>query len=701
MPPTLPPRHPLSSLLPLLLPSLLLLLLLSSPSPTTAQTTTVAALLYNVSLYYADNVTASPPALQSALYTAASAIFQGAGANGVPFATFGSATSGDLSLRRLSLAQATAVGALCMDGSPYAYYLRRVSASTSANPTKWVVALQGGSLCVDPISCAQRVNSPLGSSAGYQSFYTDLYNVLSTNRTQNPQFFDWNLVFLTYCSGDAWGGTTTSNRTYAALGFPYYFAGYNITLAAINDLIATQGLAGATDVVVSGVSSGGIGTIVQVDNFAAALPGARVVGYPQAGWFTVGATYPEWLVYGGASPTSTLARPYYDTALFSVLQSVFNIFNYFPPPACLAYFISIGQPGNITQCTSMPSLYQFVKSPMFILENRFDTFQLVNLDVVPLLPSAATLGYLAYYGGQMVTSIATGVASKGSVDGYFVPSCLDHTTNPMPGPGTTNEAIRGVQPATVFAAWYAALSAGRLNATSVQAYRVYDPANSLPVPACSVSAAFSLPATPSVSGDPQFVGLLGQTFQVHGIDGAVYNLISDRALQLNARFSFIGASPLRACPVMPSTGELCRSCWSHSGSYLSQLGLMVQGGGERVKVVAGPARVGFSQVEVNGGGVGVGEEVGSVRVVSSHELVLSVGRWLVEVENVDGFVNLRSVQLVGGDLSGLESHGLLGQTWRRVKGGRGRVREIEGEVDDYVVAEDSLFGSSFVYNRYQ
>ena len=48
-----------------------------------------------------------------------------------------------------------------------------------------------------------------------------------------------------------------------------------------------------------------------------------------------------------------------------------------------------------------------------------------------------------------------------------------------------------------------------------------------------------------VTGDPQFVGLRGQSFQVHGVDGAVYNIISDASMQLNSRFTFLeGPRPL-------------------------------------------------------------------------------------------------------------------------------------------------------------
>lgn len=50
-----------------------------------------------------------------------------------------------------------------------------------------------------------------------------------------------------------------------------------------------------------------------------------------------------------------------------------------------------------------------------------------------------------------------------------------------------------------------------------------------------------------VSGDPQFSGFLGQQYQIHGVDGLVYNIISDPILQFNARFTFLEKG---TCPVV-------------------------------------------------------------------------------------------------------------------------------------------------------
>ena len=77
----------------------------------------------------------------------------------------------------------------------------------------------------------------------------------------------------------------------------------------------------------------------------------------------------------------------------------------------------------------------------------------------------------------------------------------------------------------------------------------------------------TFPAT--VVGDPDFHGLRRQRYQVHGLHGQVYNIISDPAFQMNALFSFL---PERiGCPIIARTGERSSLCWSHPGTYLQKI----------------------------------------------------------------------------------------------------------------------------------
>ena len=241
------------------------------------------------------------------------------------------------------------------------------------------------------------------------------------------------------------------------------------------------------------------------------------------------------------------------------------------------------------------------------------------------------------------------------------------------------------------------------------------------LPAAPTGLSFSSATAPiSVLGDPQFVGLRGQHFQVHGMDGEVYNLIVDRensgsgsesesssangstndgaasgagVMLVNARFRFLTSG---RCPAISEP----TNCWSHPGSYLSEVGV-VSAAGSRLHVVSGDWSVGFSAVTLDGAPLLVGSAVSvnglSVHVKSSYELSVSIGNFELTLDNSDRFINIAQVRV--HHWSALSSHGLLGQTWRIPSKGRAnsQLKCIEGDVDDYVEKSGDLFGSDLVY----
>ena len=447
-----------------------------------AQIGLTSELLANVTLHYHDDISSAPAAFQAELYNATAAIFQGSSQSG---SAVGSST-GELTAVRFTESFASMYGARCMDGSTYTYYIRRTA--TQATATKWLIYLQGGSICSDRISCMQRAKGELGSSKKYGTHLTDNTNVASTNATVNPQFHNWNIVYMPYCSGDFWAGSVTNNKTNSQ--YPFYFTGHNITLATIRHLQETQSFSTATNIVVSGTSAGGVGAMNNVDYFAAAIPGAVTAAYVQAGWAHVGQEFPQWL-YGASqgSPDSTLPRPYYDGIDFQVLDPIFAVFHYVYNLACYQhYVVTLRQPSNVTQCVQVPVLYQYVKSHVFIFENKFDEYTLTPINLVPLNNppnKSVVLNYLEYFGKQMNHSIASNVAAKGvGIDGYFVPGCLHHTTYPTPIPGY-DATINGQEGHTVFQGWYNELVAGTLTTTSAAAYQLTDTFHTLPLKRCS------------------------------------------------------------------------------------------------------------------------------------------------------------------------------------------------------------------------
>jgi hypothetical protein len=208
------------------------------------------------------------------------------------------------------------------------------------------------------------------------------------------------------------------------------------------------------------------------------------------------------------------------------------------------------------------------------------------------------------------------------------------------------------------------------------------------------------PAAASARGDPQFVGLRGQSFQVHGLDSAVYALISQPTLQLNAKFAFLQSG---RCP-----SDTTIQCWSHPGSYLASIGVVYRGQDGRVHKLAihsGSVTMGFSavtldDVQVKVGGQVMSTEDGQVTMqwTGSHHLVLTLPDFVIDIDSSDLFVNLAAVRPRVA-LSAIQAHGLLGQTTRSITYPTA-LRYVEGDADDYVIADDDLFGHRFLYTRF-
>ena len=225
----------------------------------------------------------------------------------------------------------------------------------------------------------------------------------------------------------------------------------------------------------------------------------------------------------------------------------------------------------------------------------------------------------------------------------------------------------------------------------------------------SSSSAVSVSSTSGtrVVGDPMFVGFLRQRFQVHGMDGVVYNILSQASVSINALFVFLESGN---CPIVD--GEALTNCWSHPGSYFGSLALQTAAG-DKLEIVSGAATSGFGAIRFDGEDVkvtkgveGTGAKL-SFTVLSSHSVAVTIDNYRLVVENSDMFVNLVSIEVLDWQqLASVDQpHGLLGQTWKPPRKARAgqvvAVKDVaEGDVDDYVITSDTLFGTEFVYNKF-
>jgi hypothetical protein len=231
-----------------------------------------------------------------------------------------------------------------------------------------------------------------------------------------------------------------------------------------------------------------------------------------------------------------------------------------------------------------------------------------------------------------------------------------------------------------------------------------------------------------VVGDPQFVGFHQQKFQVHGIDGEIYNLISLPTLQLNARFTFLSEGNCVPHTISSSFQSQPISCWSHPGSYLGEIGIRfisedsIEGKDSvehTITLSSGNNLKGFSDVLVDDKrfALNSSHQFKDVQVEPStpyaisyphtHFAVISTPWFTFTFESSDMFINQRvTLNMPLNDLENLDIHGILGQTVHLFPTHpqhkhKGKIKYIEGDVDDYVIGSTDLLGDDFIYNRYR
>ncbi len=149
----------------------------------------------------------------------------------------------------------------CRDGSGTGF-------AYTINPgaTQLMIFLEGGGVCFNSVTCDSNA-SKFGQTelATFTSSETS-HGVFSRFDPKNP-VKDWNMVYIPYCTGDLHGGANPGGTPPGQA--PQQFVGYGNVAA---DLIALKPLfPGTTRVLLTGVSAGGMGTVINYDQVATAF----------------------------------------------------------------------------------------------------------------------------------------------------------------------------------------------------------------------------------------------------------------------------------------------------------------------------------------------------------------------------------------------------------------------------------------------
>ena len=164
-------------------------------------------------------------------------------------------------------------GAVCLDGTPGAYYL---SPGSGSGASSWYIHQQGGGWCRSLEDCMGRSKGDLGTSKKYpksqpEKAMAGQSGAMSRDATLNPQMHNWNHVWIKYCDGNSFTGDNASTTT--VNGTTLYWRGSRILDGTIASLMENKlaALSKATDVVVGGGSAGGLATFIHCDRWAKAV----------------------------------------------------------------------------------------------------------------------------------------------------------------------------------------------------------------------------------------------------------------------------------------------------------------------------------------------------------------------------------------------------------------------------------------------
>lgn len=140
----------------------------------------------------------------------------------------------------------------------------------------------GAGWCYDLEDCLGRSKTDIGTADFSYGDWAKEYT--GNSKEFNPELYDYSLIWLHYCDGASFSGKVEEPVTVD--GTPIYFRGHYIKQAVFEWLKDNVDFYNATDLVVSGCSSGSLATYINIDWYKHQInPYATVTGIADSGFF--------------------------------------------------------------------------------------------------------------------------------------------------------------------------------------------------------------------------------------------------------------------------------------------------------------------------------------------------------------------------------------------------------------------------------
>eukprot|EP00747_Dinoflagellata_sp_TGD_P211588 gnl/TRDRNA2_/TRDRNA2_84807_c0_seq3.p1 gnl/TRDRNA2_/TRDRNA2_84807_c0~~gnl/TRDRNA2_/TRDRNA2_84807_c0_seq3.p1 ORF type:complete len:297 (-),score=41.33 gnl/TRDRNA2_/TRDRNA2_84807_c0_seq3:34-924(-) len=248
---------------------------------------------------------------------------------------------------------------------------------------------------------------------------------------------DWNSVYIRYCDGGTYSGRLV--KAERINGTDLHFKGAFILEAVIQDLQHRHlsSFLEGTDFVIGGSSAGGLAVYLHLDFWRASLPAnAKVVGLADSGFFL------DW--------KGTAFAHSYDSDLrwgFTHMNCSAGVND-----QCVSARRAAG--GDISDCIFAHHTLPFIKTPIFVMQSVFDSWQLQWEEG---LKHPVNYTALNAYGSELTARIKKAAEGENREHiGGFVEHCFHHcTTDSL---WTQAPHIGGLVQSTAFTRWYESIN---------------------------------------------------------------------------------------------------------------------------------------------------------------------------------------------------------------------------------------------------
>ena len=269
--------------------------------------------------------------------------------------------------------------------------------------------LEGGPDCADAARCAQVLRSGGGTNAALpatlEAYFAGDWSgaaLLDPSPAANPVLSGASVAYVPYCTADFHAGTRT-----APVNGTYWFGGHHVVLAAVEFVLARGAGAAGRRLLLAGGSSGGMGTVRNIDAVRARIargapgPSALVLGVALGGFYFYQRPY--------TGPGAVPVGMDFSEAGF---RRAFGTHRAFVPPGCRAALAAAPW-----LCSQANGSLPYVHAPVFFAEALTDRVVTANHAGLPVLTravlypngtqphNAALLRYVARYTGWMQAAL--------------------------------------------------------------------------------------------------------------------------------------------------------------------------------------------------------------------------------------------------------------------------------------------------------